>query len=234
MPWESAHPASRRFRNSSLSFRKCRLRGSWVGNYFGRSHQKAALKYWVWCGWGGKGSLYSEIDIFFKGGKTGESNWTEAQCGLCVASHEPGAHFPCWKKGRSVSIRSLTEQGNCRQQLLSQAQAAFCGTWQIITQLPWCPSWGTVDLSSDPDPNPKCRDILEQGVWKKSRWLGNLGVWLPTSREDAEQVGWQKMRRMGMIKCFKLCLIFYRSHGEHCRSSRVAEKLKANRMFVTF
>lgn len=64
---------------------------------------------------------------------------------------------------------------------------------------------------------------------KKAGRLGDLG-----SREGAEQVGWQESRRMGMIKGFKLCSIFYRSHGEHGRSIRVAEKLKANRMFVNF
>lgn len=63
---------------------------------------------------------------------------------------------------------------------------------------------------------------------------GKPGVCLPASREGAEQVGWQKIRRMGMIKCFKLCFIFYRSRGEHYRSSRVTEKLKVNRMFVNF
>jgi len=37
-----------------------------------------------------------------------------------------------------------------------------------------------------------------------------------------------------MIKICKLQLIFYRSHGKHCNSSRVAEKLIVYRMFVNF
>lgn len=79
--------------------------------------------------------------FFFKGDKTGESNWTEAQYGLWVASHEPAAHFPCWKKGRSVSLRSLTEKGSSRQQqLVSQPQAGFWGTWQTLTQLLGAPA----------------------------------------------------------------------------------------------
>lgn len=61
MPWEPIHPASRRFRNSSLSFRKCKLRCSCCGNYFGRPHQKAALKYWVGCGEEGKFMLWNGI-----------------------------------------------------------------------------------------------------------------------------------------------------------------------------
>lgn len=234
MPWESAHPASRRFRNSSLSFRKCRLRGSWGGNYFGRSHQKAALKYWVWCGWGGKGSLYSEIDFFFQGRK---NRWVQ----LDRSTVWPLGCFPwAWCPLSMLEEGKISEYQKSHWAGELQATAGEPGSDRFLGNLanpdpaPWCPSWGTVDLSSDPDPNPKCRDILEQGVWKNLRWLRNLGVWLPTNREGAEQVGWQKMRRTGMIKCFKLCLIFYRSHGEHCRSSRVAEKLKANRMFVTF
>lgn len=80
MPWECVHPASRRFRNSSFSFRKCMVRGSWLGNYFGRSHQKAALKYWVRCRslWVGREVYALKWIIFFKGGKTGESYWTGA------------------------------------------------------------------------------------------------------------------------------------------------------------
>lgn len=155
--------------------------------------------------------------------------------GLLLKSLLPASHaaWLCGKKEKSVSTRCLTEKGTCRQQLVNQPQPGVCGTWQILTLAPQWPSWAAVEPSSDADQKPKCRDILEKGVWE-ARWQGNLGVCLPASREGAEQVGWQKIRRMGMIKCFKLCFIFYRSRGEHYRSSRVTEKLKVNRMFVNF
>lgn len=183
---------------------------------------------WVSVGEEGKEICALKWIFFFKGDKTGEFCWTETQCGFWVAPHEPAAHFPCCKEGKSVS------------EISQRRGIAGSSLWAILRQVcvepgkPWPQLLGAPALM-------QTKSQSAGTSWSKvcekshiSRWLGNLGVCLPASREDAEQVGWQEMRRMGMLKCFKLCLIFHRSHGEHCRSSRVAEKLKANWMFVIF
>lgn len=108
----------------------------------------------VW--WGGK--VYAlKWNFFFKGGKAGESYWTEAQCGFWVASQESGAHSPClalWEEGKS-SPRSLTEQGNCRQQFVNQP---LQGLWNLANPDP--SSLGSCAPSCDADQKPECRDIL--------------------------------------------------------------------------
>lgn len=137
MPWEPIHPASRRFRNSSLSFRKCKLRCSCCGNYFGRSHQKAALKYWVGCGEEGKFMLWNGI-FFSREEKlvspTGQKH--NVAFGLLPKSLVPTLHaWLCGKKENRVPEVSLS-RGIAGSSLWTSL-CRVCGTWQILTPAPW-------------------------------------------------------------------------------------------------
>lgn len=188
---------------------------------------------------GEKGSLYPEINFFSQGR---EKRWVlldrSTTWGLgCF----PRACCPLLP----VLPGSLGRRGNQGAAAASWSRSiAGSSLWTSSSQVPGKPGkpWPRL-LGSQVEElwTPVLMQTSSQSagkssgkVRKKCRWLGNLEVCLPASREGGEQVGWQKTRIIGMIKCCKLCLIFYRSHREHCSSSRVAEKLNVNRMSVNF